>query len=178
MAKAIRMFGEIATVTPTTSLIRAEDADRIIASVDAGLQPCTPQQAAVLTAELIAAYPSLAMQRTDPSLSKDFQLYAVKLIEAFSKFSFEIGKLAVHGADGVPGRVQFKPQPSDVVAFATRELERRQNVKTMAMRHKAEAERREKLKAEEDDYVRNRPAYEERKRQVEKLLGSFRENAR
>ena len=172
------MFGEVSSVTPTTPLIRSEDADRIIASVDASLRPCTPQQAATLCAELIGAYPALAMQRNDPSFAKDFQLYAVKLIEAFSKYSFEIGKIVVHGADGVPGKVAFKPQPSDVVAAANKELERRQNVKTMAMRHKAEAARRERQKAEEDEIARNRPAYEERKRQVEQLLRPFRENDR
>ena len=160
------MFPAIRSVSSSERLLAPADIARIVVSVDAQLVPCTRDQATSLVAELFGAYPSLGLDRKRDGNDADFKLYAVKLHEAFSQFSYAIGKAIVNGGTGVPAKTQYRPQPSDVVAFGKAEVERRLSAKTMALRHRAEAERREQARIEEADWERNRPDRERRMAQV------------
>ena len=163
------MFATVQPVTYSTPLMAPIDADRLIASVNAALKPCTREQASALVLELIAGYPQLILAKQDA----DTRLYQAKLLEAFAKYSHGIGKRIVNGADGIPGKVAFKPQPSDVVAFAEREQDKLRNVLTMAMRHKAEHQRRA------DDRARDQQCGtpEQRKARVAALAAEFKAKA-
>lgn len=146
------MLGTLAPVTGQTRLIGAGDCDRIGAAVDEHIRPCTSEQASGLVAKLIYAYPAISLANRTPEEDYNFRLYTVKLHEAFSVFSRAIGEAIVHGGTGVPSIVTYKPQPSDIVAFGKKELEKRLTVKAMATRHKREAERRAEAEAEERKY--------------------------
>lgn len=111
--------------------------------------------------------------RDDPSTSKDFALYTLKLHEAFSQFSYAIGLAIVHGGTGLPAKNPYKPKPADVVAFGNAERDKLLNTKSMAQRHIAEARRRAEAKAKEAEFERNRPSAERRAEQVRELLGAF-----
>lgn len=173
MAKAVRLFGKIEEVTDRTQLLRVEDAHRLIAGVDERMTPCTRNEAATLVAQLIGAYPDLAMMRDDPSTSKDFTLYVLKLHEAFSQFSYAIGLAIVHGGTGLPAKNPYKPNPANVVKFGEAERDKLLAVKTMAQRHIAEAKRRAEEKAKAEHFERNRPSAERRAEQVRELLHNF-----
>ena len=138
----------------STRLVLPADCDRIIAAVDAQLQPCTQEQASGLVARLIFAYPGLALASRSDEENRDFQRYTLKLHEAFSVFSYAIGEAIVHGGTGVPAAVAYKPQPSDIVAFGKREVGKRLTVKSMAQRHKAAAVRRAEEAEREEKYQR------------------------
>lgn len=171
------MFGTNLThVTPQTRLISPIDCDRIEASIDYDLQPCTRDQGSTLVAELLAAYPGVVASKDGSSESyREFQLYAIKLCEAFVTFSFAIGKAIVHGGTGVPSLVQFKPQPSDIVKFGMAEKDKRLNVKTMAQRHREEAKRREREAEDEKKY--DDGDADGRKQRVADLIRGFKANA-
>lgn len=171
MAKAMRLFGDVQSVTERTQLLNPADAHRLIAAVDADLVPCTDAQAATLVAELLGAYPGVLAGKDG---ERDFKIYNIKLHEAFKVFSFRIGKAIVHGGTGVPSKQQFRPQPSDVVTFGKAEVSKRLNVKTMCLRHLAEVERREKERAEEADRERSWGTPERRQQVVAKALNSLR----
>ena len=173
MARAVTRFSVVSPVTEFTPLMVEVDAERMIATVDEYLQPCTRQQAAALVSELMMAYPQIAMQRNDPNskAAKDLQLYTTKLFEAFASFSYAIGKRAVHGAHGIPGKVAYKPQPSDIVSFAEKEIAKLQNVKTMAIRHLNERRRRDAERKDQNLEQYGTP--EERKARVAALAAEF-----
>lgn len=173
MAKAMRVFSRLEPVTEYTRLIDPDSAARIIATVDRDLQPCSREQATSLVAELLGAYPGIAAASRSSEEVRDFKLYTVKLFEAFSLFSFAIGKCAVHGGSGIPAKQRFKPQPSDIVEFCTAEKVRRLDVKTMAQRHLAEAKRRGDAAAEDAKY-RLSP---EAKARVQNIAASFKARA-
>lgn len=173
MQRATSLLGKLDDVTEKTQLVQIPDAERIIAGVDARMQPCTRNEAATLVAQLIGAYPDIAMMRDDPSTSKDFALYTLKLHEAFSQFSYAIGLAIVHGGTGLPAKNPYKPKPADVVAFGNAERDKLLNTKSMAQRHIAEARRRAEAKAKEAEFERNRPSAERRAEQVRELLHSF-----
>lgn len=173
MAKAKRLFASVSSVDHTTRLINAGDAGRLIATADALMTPCTPAEAAFLVAELIAAYPQLAMMRADKT--QDFQLYSIKLHEAFRKFSKEVGKAVVHGGDGIPGKVAYKPQASDVMTFGNAEVEKIARVKTMAMRHRAESDRRRDARLSEP--VIDEAELQRRRERVNRLNEEFKRAA-
>lgn len=147
------------------------DADRIIAGVDDALVPCSRNEAATLVAQLIGAYPDVLMMRDDPSTSKDFKLYTLKLHEAFSQFSLRVGESIVHGGTGLPAQNPYRPKPADVVAFGKKHVDMLINTKSMAQRHLAEARRRREEKAAEAELARRRPSAERRAEQVRELLG-------
>lgn len=169
MAKATRLLGTLAPVTDHTRVIAPADCDRIIAAVDDQTKPCTQQQASGFVARLIFAYPGLALAGRTPGEERDFQRYTVKLHEAFSVFSYPIGEAIVHGGTGVPAAVAYKPQPSDIVAFGKKEMEKLRTVKAMAMRHLAEAKRRAEAVEQERKY-QHRISPE----RINQLLGSLR----
>jgi hypothetical protein len=154
MAKALRMFGTIQTVTYATPLIAEVDAARIEAAIDQSLVKCTQHQATTLVVELLGAYPDFVNTRRSEDDERDYKIYLVKLVEAMMQFSPDIGKAAVHGGTGIPAKMSFKPRATDIILFGKAELEKRQNVKTMLARHRAEAERRRKEKAAEKDFTR------------------------
>lgn len=175
MAKAIRMFGNLEHVSQATRLIATADADRIEAAIDADLQPCSRDQASTLVAELLGAYPGLVASKDGSTESyREFQLYAVKLCEAFKEFSYSVGKAIVHGGTGIPAKVAYKPQPSDVVKFGAIERDKRINVKTMVQRHRAEAIRRAEEAEEEQKYSRGDPA--DRAARVKAAVAGFKNN--
>ncbi len=178
LQRAIHLLGKLDEVTSRTRLLAPVDAERVIAGVDDRMQPCSRNEAATLVAQLVGAYPDIAMMRDDPSTSKDFALYTLKLHEAFSQFSFAIGQAIVHGGTGLPAENPYKPKPSDVVAFGRKLVARLTDAKTMAQRHLAESKRRREEKAREAEFERNRPSAEERQRQVQEALGRFREGAK
>lgn len=169
MAKALRMFSNVAPVSEFTPLMAEVDAERMIATVDAYLQPCSVEQAASLVIELFASYPQLLAQKSsaDSKAAQDFKFYTAKVNQAFAKFSYGIGKRAVHAADGIPGQVAYKPQPSDIVSFANKEIAKLQNVKTMAIRHVDEHRRRAAERNEQGRQQYGTP--EERKARVAAL---------
>lgn len=177
LAKAMRLLGNLEPVTAYTRLISPVDADRIVTSVEADLAPCTRSEAATLVAELIGAYPDIAMARRQADGEKDFKLYSLKLYEAFAQFSFAIGKAIVNGGSGVPAICPYKPKPADVVAFGAKERDKRLNTKTMAQRHKAEAQRREAERAEHAAAEKSWGTPEQRKAKVDALMASFRATA-
>lgn len=162
-------------VTHNTRLINALDCDRIEASIDADLRPCTGDQASTLVAELLGAYPGLVASKDGSQASyREFQLYAVKLCEAFKEFSYSVGKAIVHGGTGIPAKVAYKPQPSDVVKFGTIERDKRINTKTMVQRHRAEAIRRAEEAEEEQKYSWGDPA--DRAARVKAAVAKFKNN--
>ena len=172
MAKAIRMFGNLESVTYNTRLISPTDCDRIEASIDVDLRQCTGDQASTLVAKLLGAYPGLVASKDGSQASyREFQLYAVKLSEAFKEFSFSVGKAIVHGGTGIPAKVAYKPQPSDVVKFGAIERDKRVNVKTMAQRHRAEAIRRAEEIEDDQKYSWGDPA--DRAARVKATVASF-----
>lgn len=173
MQKATNLLGKLDEVTEKTQLVQIPDAERIIAGVNERMVPCSRNQAATLVAQLIGAYPDIAMMRDDPSTSKDFTLYTLKLHEAFLQFSYSIGLAIVHGGTGLPAKSPYKPKPADVVAFGNAERDKLLNTKSMAQRHIAEAKRRSEAKAKEAEFERNRPSAEQRAEQVRQLLGSL-----
>lgn len=162
------MFSNVAPVSEFTPLMAEVDAERMIATVDAYLQPCSVEQAASLVIELFASYRQLLAQQSnaDSKAAQDFKFYTAKINQAFATFSYGIGKRAVHAADGIPGQVAYKPQPSDIVSFANKEIAKLRNVKTMAIRHLAERRRRE---AERADTRQQYGTPEERKARVAAL---------
>jgi hypothetical protein len=178
MQKATRLLGKLDEVTDKTQLVHPVDAQRVIDGVDDRMRPCTRNEAATLVAQLIGAYPDIAMMRDDPSTSKDFALYTLKLHEAFSQFSYAIGQAIVHGGTGLPSKSPYRPKPADVVAFGNAERDRLLNTKTMAQRHLAESRRRAEQKAKDEHFARSRPSAEERQRQVQEALGRFRDGAK
>lgn len=170
MQKATSLLGKLDEVTEKTRLIQIADAERIIAGVDERMAPCSRNQTATLVAQLIGAYPDIAMMRDDPSTSKDFALYTLKLHEAFSQFSYAIGLAIVHGGTGLPAKNPYKPKPADVIAFGNAERDKLLNTKSMAQRHIAEARRRAQAKAIEAEFERNRPSADERARQAREAI--------
>lgn len=174
MAKALRVFSRLETVDQRTQLIDPDSAQRIIATVDRDLLPVTREQATSLVAELLGAYPGVKGNLASDEQRRDFQVYTVKLFEAFSAYSFVIGKAAVHGATGIPSKQRFKPQPSDIVDFCEAEKHRRLDVKTMAQRHIAESQRRQRERAEAAELAKGQVSPEQRKAFVEQTLKSFR----
>lgn len=170
LSKALRLFALVADVNEKTPLMHPDDAIKVIAAIDETMRPCTRMEAATLVAELIGAYPDLSMAKNDPAQSKDFALYSLKLHEAFTQFSFNVGKAIVHGGTGLPSQNPYRPKPADVVAFGKAEVEKLQNAKTMAQRHLAEKARREQARKAEEEFQRHRPSLERRKAQVSALL--------
>ena len=162
------MLGQIATVDQYTRLISPADADRIIATAERYLRPCTSDQASTLVARLIAAYPNLQLERRDAAEQKNFRLYTIKLHEALSQFSYEIGLQIVDGGRGVPSIQAYRPQPSDIRTMGEKLANRYRDTKTMAQLHKAECERRKAQRAEDAKYS---VPPEVRSAQVERLLG-------
>jgi hypothetical protein len=175
MSKATRLFAKIDEVTERTQLLQPADAHRLIAGVDERLVLCTRNEASILVVQLLGAYPDIAMMRDDPSTSKDFALYIVKLHEAFSQFSYAIGLAIVHGGTGLPAKSPYKPKPNDITKFGEAERDKLLAVKTMAQRHIAEAKRRAEEKAKVEHFERNRPSAERRAEQVRELLHNFAE---
>lgn len=174
LAKAIRLFSELQPVAENSRLIDPADAARIIAAIDETLKPCSQNEAATLVAELIGCYPELSMAKADAAQSKDFRLYTVKVLEAFSQFSFAIGKAICHGGTGLPAQSPYRPKPADVVTFGKAEEAKRLNAKTMAQRHMAEHARRAAEREEEARFNASRSSPEERARKVQALLGTLR----
>jgi hypothetical protein len=171
------MFGTLNPVNETTALLRPDDARRIIAALTEDLQPCSKSQATTLVAELVSAYPGLTQVNRNEAERAQFAAYTIKLFEAFSRFSYAIGKAIVHGGAGVPARVNYRPQPSDIVTFGEREELRRQDAKTMAQRHLREADKRERQRADDAILEKSRGSAEQRRRQVETLLAGFKATA-
>lgn len=174
MAKALRMFGNLEMVTANTRLISAVDCDRIEASIDVDLRPCTREEGTTLVAELLGAYPDFLNTRRSPEEQRDFQVYALKLLEAFLQFSWSIGKAIVHGGTGIPSKIQFKPRATDIITHGQAEKDRRINVKTMVQRHRAEAKRREDEATQEEKYNWGDPA--DRAARVKAAAANFKNN--
>lgn len=177
MARATRLLGAVQPVNEYTSLISPADADRIAATVDAQLISCTRNEASSLVVELLGAYPEIVLMRNDRTdgAEQSYKLYTIKLFEAFADYSYAIGKLIVDGGkEGVPARQKYRPQPSDIHDCAKIHIGRLQNVKTMALRHKAEAERRAFVKAQEAREFGD-PA--ERKARIDALVNNFKLNS-
>lgn len=168
------MFGNLEMVTAHTRLISPIDCDRIEASIDADLRPCTREEGTTLVAELLGAYPDFLNTRRSPEEQRDFQVYALKLLEAFLQFSWSIGKAMVHGGTGIPAKVQFKPRATDIITHGQAEKDRRINVKTMAQRHRAEAIRRAEEAEEEQKYSWGDPA--DRAARVKATVANFKNN--
>ena len=168
MQKAVRMLGQIATVDQYTRLISPADADRIIATAERYLRPCTSDQAITLVAQLIAAYPNLQLERRDSAEQKNFQLYSIKLHEAFLMFSYEIGLQLVDGGRGIPSIQAYRPQPSDIRAMGEKLAGKYRDTIAMARLHKQEAFKRAARRAEEAKYA---VPPEVRRAQIERLLG-------
>ena len=158
-------------VTTHTRLISPIDCDRIEASIDADLQPCTREQGTTLVAELLGAYPDFLNTRRSTEEQRDFQVYALKLLEAFLQFSWSIGKAIVHGGTGIPAKVQFKPRATDIITHGQAEKDSRINVKTMVQRHRAESIRRAEEAEEEQKYSWGDPA--DRAARVKAAVASF-----
>lgn len=147
--RAKKRLAAVENLTEHSALIDAGSCDRIIATADASLRPCTPKEALALSLELIGCYPDLTMSAT-PKQQADLKVYGTKMAEAFAQFSAEIGRVIVSTRAGVAGSTRFKPTPADVVACGNEEVQLRHNIKTMAYRHKAEAKRRAEDQAERD----------------------------
>lgn len=168
------MFGNLEMVTANTRLISHIDCDRIEASIDADLRPCTREQGTTLVAELLGAYPDFLNTRRCTEEQRDFQVYALKLLEAFLQFSWSIGKAIVHGGTGIPAKVQFKPRATDIITHGQAEKDRRINVKTMVQRHRDEAIRRAEEAEEEEKYSWGDPA--DRAARVKAAVADFKKN--
>ena len=174
MAKALRMFSKPEPVNEYTRLINPLDADRIVASVDERLRPCTRSQSTTLVAQLIGCYPGVLTAKRNDDEQREFELWTLKLQEAFSVFSYDIGKAIVHGGTGVPSKQRYRPQPSDIAEFGQREVDKLQAVKLMAQRHKAEAARRGQQRIDDE----KRGGYDEnRHRRVQALVSGFKARA-
>ena len=168
------MFGNLEMVTAHTRLISPTDCDRIETSIDEDLRGCTREEGTTLVAELLGAYPDFLNTRRSTEEQRDFQVYALKLLEAFMQFSWSIGKAIVHGGTGIPAKVQFKPRATDIITHGQAEKDRRINVKTMVQRHRAEAKRREDEAEQEEKYNWGDPA--DRAARVKAAVANFKNN--
>lgn len=174
MAAAIQALGPLKPVTEYSRLISPEACDRVIANADAHMTPCSRDQASSLVAQLIHADPGLALDRRDDERERSFQAYALKLHEAFCVFSYAVGLQIVHGGTGVPATVPYRPKPSDVRATGDKIVGHIRDAKTMAQRHKAEAQRRENQRAEQAERQKSCGTAEQRKARVAALMAEFR----
>lgn len=170
------MLGTLAPVTQNGRLIDPQDCRRIIAACDRDMVPCTRDECTTLVAELIGCYPDI-QQKMAYSRNVDTVIYVAKMNEAMAQFSWAIGKAIVNGGTGLPAKNPYKPKPADIVSFGEAELAKRQNVKTMAQRHLAEAARREKEAADEQRYQDLARTPEERRAAVARIMQTFRKSA-
>jgi hypothetical protein len=175
MQRAIDLFSTLAPVTFNTALTPIEDCNRIEEAIDFDLQPCTREEAAKLLTELLYAYPAVAAMKRSQLEAADFKIYSMKLLEALVRFPYVIGKLIVDGGIGVPAKVPYKPQPSDIAKFGNAERDKRINVKTMVQRHRAEALRREQESKDDTKYAELGDP-EERKARIAAALANFKNN--
>ena len=148
----MKLLGKLSAVTSSTQLIHPADVDRIVEAAKRAEIPCTRAEATTLVAEIIAAYPGIKPDSNHPEKLRDFKAYSIKLFEAFSAYSYEIGKLATHGATGIPSINQYKPQPSDIVKFCESKLQPIRNASYMALKHREESRRRAEERARERTY--------------------------
>ncbi len=170
--RATAILNDTAKVDVRTALIPDWVCDSTIARLDAEPRYCTPQQAALLAAELISAYPELILRSRNKDEAREFKAYSVKLIEAFSVHPYSVGKAVVHGGTGLPSKLAYSPKPADVAKAIAAEEARLALIRANAFAHKAERARRLAQQAEDEAWRRERervPAAE-RAARVQALL--------
>ena len=167
MARAIREFGTLRLLSESERLLAPDAVDRIVAACDAELAPCTRDESTTLVAELLTAHPVLR----GSDLQK-FKLCCIEFQEAFARFSFAVGTATI-----LASTHRKRLRPSDIVAMGEAEERKRHDLKAMALRHRTEAERRERARAAEAAFERSRGTPEHRAQVVARLLPLLRRTA-
>lgn len=124
-----------------------------------------PAIAAEFAARLVACYPDL--KPADP------KRYALSLTKVFASYPESLGRRVVDPVNGLPGRLAYNPKPADVRRALEDELSKRRIIRANALWHVQEGERRAAERHKREEFERNRPASEQRRRTVDELLATL-----
>ena len=127
---------------------------------------CTPNDAAAAVGQLLGLYPGREIT--------DAKTYTQGLTALLAAYPRDFVKRVCNPVTGLPSRLKFLPTLAEVREALDAERLRRDRISASARYIVAQAQRHRKEAEEEAAFQANRPAAEQRARQVQDLLGGLR----
>lgn len=160
---ALKVLDTQDEVDGRTRLLPETVCQAVVARIDAENVPCDLNAAHQFTLKLIRNYPDLKPH--------DGKGYVLALDEIFAQYPATICAAVCDTNKGLPASLAFHPKSAQVKAACDAEKARIELIRANALWHGQERERRAKLRAAEAEYAHSKFTHEERKAQVDKLLG-------
>ena len=145
------------------------DAKAVIAASEGLAAHTEPDIANQYVSQLLGFYPAREVN--------DAKMYSAGMTALLAAYPVDLVKRVCDPVTGLPSRLKWLPTLADVREALDLELARRNRILWNANWVISEHAKRAAQKKEDDEFERNRPSVEERKRQADELLKSIRLNA-
>lgn len=163
-AKAIEILANDVIVDSHTALLPASVCRSVVDRIDSEPAECGGPVAVELTARLLRNYPNFR--------ANDAKGYVVAIKEMLCGHPLSVCMRAI-GKDGILSQEIYgsHPKTSDVLKALKAAAQFRELIRANALCHMQEADNRLKARRAEEEYRRQAPSLETRRRQVAELLG-------